>query len=149
MKLADEEMTALRYRVEAGIAGTRFSTFTLDVGSRGVVAGDSSFLETRNLLEFAGVSPIVVSAISLEQHLAEKLHAYSRMYAHDRPSSRVKNLVDMVLIVSEYDFEIGPLRAEIEKTFSRRSMQELPDDLSAPPDFWKIPYQQMASEIGL
>ena len=39
-----------------------------------------------------------VPAVAIEQHIAEKLHAYTRTYAADMPSSRVKDLVDLVVI---------------------------------------------------
>jgi hypothetical protein len=37
-----------------------------------------------------------VPALAVELHLAEKLHAYSRVYGTGVQSSRVKDLVDMV-----------------------------------------------------
>jgi hypothetical protein len=63
-------------------------------------------LTTPDLLAFAGIEPVTVAAIALEQHPAEKLHAYTRTYERDRPSSRAKDLVDLALIAA-----LSPLKA--------------------------------------
>jgi len=52
------------------------------------------------LLTFAGIEPAKVPALPLEQHLAEKVHAYTRRYGTGVTSTRVKDLVDIILIGS-------------------------------------------------
>ena len=47
-------------------------------------------IATSNLLEFAGLAGVQVPTLGIEQHLAEKLHAYTREYAGGRRSTRVK-----------------------------------------------------------
>ena len=42
------------------------------------------------------VDPVRIPA-TVEQDVAEKLHAYTRTYASERPSSRIKDLVDLVV----------------------------------------------------
>lgn len=51
----------------------------------------------RPLLDFVGIEPVVVRAIPIAQHLAEKIHADTKPYG-TYGSTRVKNLVDMVLL---------------------------------------------------
>lgn len=97
---------------------------------------------------FAGLPPIGVPALPLEQHVAEKLHAYARVYERGRPSSRVKDLVDLVLICAVAAFEARRLRRAIDVTFSTRGTQP-PVALPAFPDDWRVPYRRLAEEVDL
>ena len=58
-------------------------------------------IKTSDLLAFAGINPIDLPALPLSQHLAEKVHAYTRTYgATARRSTRPKDLVDILLIAA-------------------------------------------------
>ena len=83
-----------RWRVTATLAGRIFERAAIAVAP--VHAPDD--IATSNLLEFAGIDGVEVPTLGVEQHLAEKLHAYTRTYAGGRPSTRVKDLVDVVVI---------------------------------------------------
>ena len=68
------------FPVTARLASKMFENMRIDVN---IVAGDPRPVEMitlRNLMDFAGVPPVVVPAIRPEQQLAEKLHAYARDY---------------------------------------------------------------------
>lgn len=80
------------------MAGRAFETLAIDVGvgPSGPVVGDE--LQVPDLLGFAGISSPTVTAAPLERHLAEKLHALTRRYGADQPSSRPKDLIDILLI---------------------------------------------------
>ncbi len=67
---------AVRFKIRAMLADERFEYFDLDVGvdrrlfrTQQVVGDDT--------LAFAEVPPVEMALISVEQHLAEKLHAYT------------------------------------------------------------------------
>jgi hypothetical protein len=102
-----------------------------------------------DLLGFADISPTEVPALPLAQHVAEKVHAYTRVYEGGRRSSRVKDLIDLAMIESLFDFRADQLRRAIESTFSARGMHPVPSELPPPPSDWRIPYRAMASEVGL
>lgn len=147
--LTDEEATALRFRIEARLGGKRFETVTLDIGVRDAGSASPEIVFSRALLGFADIPPLEIPAIPLSQHLAEKLHAYTRIYAHDRLSSRVKDLVDIVLIVTSYSFDSESLVRELKRTFSHRGLHDIPGEFEVPPDFWTAGYRQLALEMGL
>jgi hypothetical protein len=86
-----------------------------------------------HLLEFAGIAPVVVPALAVEQHLAEKLHEYSRTYAGDQPSSRVKDLVDMVVIARTTSIEADRLSEAVRSIFERRATHAIPLSMESPP----------------
>ena len=102
------------------------------------------------LLEFADIHAVEVPAIPLVRHVAEKLHAYTRAYGRaGRPSSRVKDLVDLALIASEADLDAAQLRQQLDATFNSRGTHDLPTELPKPPHDWTVPYGKLAREVGI
>lgn len=138
-----------RFRVTASLAGRPFETFLLDVGLRSSLVDERDTLTTTDLLAFAEIEPVEVPAVPLERHIAEKLHAYTRRYGDDQPSSRVKDLIDLVLMSELASFEYSRLRDAIVRTFGERETHELPASLPAPPGDWAQPYRVLAAEVGL
>ncbi len=138
---------AHRFRVTASLAGRLFETFLLDVGMSAVPVEEHETL-TSNLLAFAEVEPVEIPAIPLERHLGEKLHAYTRRYRDDQPSSRAKDLIDIVLIRELRAFELDQLRSEVILVFEARGTHP-PTSLPLPPREWAQPYRALAEEVGL
>jgi hypothetical protein len=136
-----------RYPVEARMAGRTFSRFHVDVGLGDVIIRPAETIECGDWLAFAGIEKPSVRALTVEQQFAEKLHAYT--LPRSNMNTRVKDLVDMVLL-----FESGKLNAlatveAFKLTFERRSTHEIPLSLPAPPADWHVPFDSMASECGI
>ncbi|MGH2585074.1 MAG: nucleotidyl transferase AbiEii/AbiGii toxin family protein, partial [Dehalococcoidia bacterium] len=140
---------AVRYHVSAELDGRRFDDVIIDVGFGDPFVGDPDVLEGPDLLTFAGISPIAVPAIPLDLHVAEKVHAYTRTHSEQRPSSRVKDLVDIVLIRSLVAFDADRLRRALDAVFDGRGTHTLPTRLPPPPSDWGPAYRDMAREVGL
>jgi hypothetical protein len=145
----NKEDAAVRYHVTAMIGGRPFDDVTVDVGFGDPINEDPDMLLGPDLLDFADIIPSEVPALPLEQHIAEKVHAYTRKYGEENQNSRVKDLIDLVMISSLFGFKAGRLRKALSKTFNIRATHELPVDLPAPPALWDIPYRKMADEVGL
>jgi hypothetical protein len=143
-----DEADVTRYRVTVLLDRRRFEQLVIDVGS-GNLPTDVETIATANLLEFAGFEPLVVPALPLEIHIAEKLHAYTRPYGEGRRNTRVKDLIDLVLIPSLSSFELPHLRSAIDRSFDGRGTQLLPSRLPEPGEHWRIPYAELAREVGL
>jgi hypothetical protein len=143
------EGAAIRYRVRADLAGRRFENVIVDVGFADWPDLPHDRIKGPDFFGFAGIQPVEVLALPLEQHIAEKLHAYTRVYADERQSSRVKDLVDLVLISSTAELEAGRLRHAINRTFTARNTESVPVFFAQPPESWVSPYRRLASEIGL
>jgi hypothetical protein len=122
---------------------------TLDVGFNQNLAVAPDILTSPGYFEFAGILPVAFPTIPLEQHVAEKLHAYTRMYREGRTSSRTKDLVDLVLICQHSEFRASKLKDAIDATFNKRSSQQVPTSLPTPPTEWISPYRQLAIDTGL
>jgi nucleotidyltransferase AbiEii toxin of type IV toxin-antitoxin system len=71
-----------RATVRATVAGSHFESIKLDVVARpGEIDGGVEKLELAPLLPgIAGHRAVSVLAVDVNQHAAEKLHAYSRIY---------------------------------------------------------------------
>jgi hypothetical protein len=92
---------------------------------------------------------VAIDAVSLELHVAEKLHAYTRRYERDRQSTRVKDLVDLALIADLAELDGDRLATAIAATFERRGTHSIPLVLPPPPRSWSTPYRQLAASVGL
>jgi hypothetical protein len=145
-----EDDDAVRYHVVAELAGRTFDAFVLDVGFDPPPHVEPDRLHGPDLLAFAGIDPVVITALPLAFAVAEKVHAYTRAYG-DRgvASTRVKDLVDIVLIAGEAELDAGRLRDALHATFSRRATHPLPPRLPGPPADWRVPYGRMCRGIGL
>lgn len=143
------EGSARRYHIRADLDGRQFGNFTVDIGfdKPSPIAPDHS--TGRGFLEFAGVERIAMPVIAIEIHLAEKIHAYCRTYAGNRQNTRVKGLIDIVLIGETQELRAGKVRLAIDHTFGSRGSGPLPTRLEAPPAAWAVPYRELARSVSL
>lgn len=97
-------------------------------------------------LAFAGLATPVLPVYPLEDHFAEKLHADTT--PRENPS-RVKDLVDMLLLIESGLGSTNLLRHSIDATFNRYARHALPEILPEPPPAWQKPFAQLAAEVDL
>jgi predicted nucleotidyltransferase component of viral defense system len=140
---------AVRYTVRANLDGRRFEQFPVDVAFSEATPIQAEPLFGANSLEFADVAALRVPVVPLEQHVAEKLHAYTGAFGRDqRESTRVKDLVDLVLIGELAEIEAQHLHHALATTFKQRARQPLPNAVPLPPS-WGRPYAVLAREVGV
>ena len=142
---------AWRVEVVALLSGTRFEQVKLDlVGQLAEVRGATELLVVPPPIALTGVSDVQLEAVDVYQHAAEKLHAVGRLYFHDRPSSRVKDLVDLVLFVEAGLLtDLARLRSRLVVVHRQRDGAGPPPDVPSPPADWVPTYAGLASELGL
>lgn len=146
---------AVRYHVHAELAGRTFQDVIVDSGfdarAADARAEKSEVIATPDLLGFAGIAPISVPALTLDYHVAEKLHAYTRGYGETGviESTRVKDLIDLVLIAALASFAAERVRAALDGVFSYRGLQALPMAVPPPPTGWQRPYVVLARMSAL
>jgi Nucleotidyl transferase AbiEii toxin, Type IV TA system len=85
--------------------------------------------------------------IPREQQFAEKIHAYT--LPRNNANSRVKDLVDLTLLIGSSGLDKQRILDALRLTFERRGTHDLPADLLPPPADWQIPFQALAEECGL
>lgn len=144
-----EAATAVRFLVQSQLAGRRFEQFHLDVGFSDAPSASPEPVIGQDLLAFADFPPLTIPTLPIEQHVAEKLHAYTRTYADGRQSTRVKDLVDLVLILRSMPPSAQALMDAIGSTFVDRDIQPRPDHLPTPPSGWAAQYARLAGQVGI
>jgi hypothetical protein len=140
---------AVRYHISTYLAGRRFEELTVDIGFGDPLTVAPERLRGPDLLSFAEIEVAEVPTLPLETHVAEKVHAYTRSYAGGRASTRVKDLIDLVLIPAQFAFSAGRLRSALDQTFGARRTHPVPSALPVPPTEWRSGYRRMAGELGL
>ena len=126
-----------------------FEQVLVDVGSASPTTVPE-VVEGPDLLGFAGLTPVRVPALPVTLHVAEKVHAYTRRYGlQDAPSSRPKDLVDLVLLAAHEPFSARSLRAALDETFLSRATHALPSSLPPPPAEWARPYTDLARQVSI
>jgi hypothetical protein len=136
-----------RFPVEATMDGRPFVGFHLDVGLGDVNTGPVEEIKGQDWFDFAGIPRPRFRAISREQQFAEKIHAYT-LPRGGRRNSRVKDLVDRLLLVELGGMDRGVLTQALKATFDRRATHSLPHSLPEPPADWAKPFAALAQECG-
>lgn len=137
-----------RYPVEARVANRVFTKFHIDIGIGDAVISEAEWKKSDNILEFAGIMPVSVAMLPVEQHFAEKMHAYS--YPREkRPFSRIRDLVDLVLLIEQGLPDKKLMMSAVKATFDRRNTHTIPMTLEPPPDILADSYAKMAQDCGV
>jgi predicted nucleotidyltransferase component of viral defense system len=151
LERADEETDlpggGQRWRVAATLAGRIFERAVIDVAFAAAPVQAPDQITSSRLLDFAGIDAVEVPTLAIEQHLAEKLHAYTRTYAGGRPSTRVKDLVDVVVIANTSAINGAKLAEAVAVIFARRAEHAVPTALPAPPAEWATPWRRLARGV--
>ena len=105
-------------------------------------------LSGRDWLAFAGLATVTFPAVSPEAQFAEKLHAYT-LPRRGRENTRVKDLVDLVLLIERTQLNATRLREAIRATFQHRKTHDIPTQLAPPPASCSASFASMAAECGL
>ncbi len=137
-----------RFPVEALLASKTFARLHLDVGLGNPVIGVPDILVGEDFLGFAGLPPSRALAIPKAQQFAEKIHAYTHPWT-DRVNTRVKDLVDLVLLIERGELDAAMVAAALEATFSTRGSHQQPKELAPPPEAWQREFPAMATQAAL
>ena len=137
-----------RFAVQALVDARAFESFHVDVWWGDPVVEAPEVLISPSLLEFADIPPAEILCYPLSQHLAEKVHAYTR--PRDAASNtRVKDLLDIWLIAGAEAFDAARLCKALLATFEARNTHPLPLQLPNPPYAWASPFRALARSLGL
>jgi len=138
----------IRCSVEARLAGRAFARFHLDVGLGDPVLDPPEWVTGSNLLDFARIPAARVALYPVAPQFAEKIHAYTFPW-QDRDNTRVKDLVDLVLLIHAGQIDPERARRALRATFAARASHPLPLRLPEPPPDWAEPYAALAQELDL
>ena len=139
---------AVRLSVDARIGRRVFEKFVVDVvmGPEGLPPPD--VLRLGGVVSFAGVPEVEVQVIDLRTHWAEKLSAYCQRYG-DRPNTRVKDLVDLVLLIGQGLDPDTDLLDTVNRTFNSRGQNVPGAEIPSMAAEWADQFQELAAGLGL
>ncbi|MFI6210857.1 nucleotidyl transferase AbiEii/AbiGii toxin family protein [Nocardia brasiliensis] len=137
---------AWRYSIETRLGGKPFVGIRLDVAARGDELAATEQLRLPGALQFAGIPARKIEAVDRRQHFAEKLHALTRDYG-DRPNTRVKDLVDLILLIEDGLASDTALVAVVTHVFAVRATHAVPHLLEDPPPLWRAQYPEAAAHL--
>jgi len=137
---------AWRFSVEGLLAGKLYAAIRLDVVQRMEELAETEQIELPGVLAFADIAPRMIEAVHRRQHFAEKLHALTRDYGA-RPNTRVKDLVDLVLLIEDGLDPDRELLSVASHVFSVRATHLLPLFIPDPPPSWGDIYPAQAAGL--
>lgn len=135
-----------RFPIETNVANRPFTRFNLDIGLGDALVSDPEWITGHELLSFAGIPPPRIAMVPLDQQFAEKIHAYS--FPREQ-ASRVRDLIDLVLLIENGLPESERIIRALQATFTRRNTHVLPIQLASPPVNWKEPYAALADQYNI
>jgi hypothetical protein len=135
------------FAVHASLAGSPFETVSFDLSFRHREIPTET-VRTEGLLDFAGIEPVEVEAVSIELQAAEKVYRYMSAYADVVESRGVEHLLDLSAIAARSCPNPAFLREAIAKIFESHNA-ELPEELHRPPLEWAAPFSRLAEAAGI
>ena len=136
-----------RYPVQAAVNEKLFVAFHVDVALGDYIPEELETAEEPDWLSFAGITPAKIRILPAAVQFAEKLHAYTLPRAV--PNSRVRDLLDMLLLIREGGLTPAKAGAAVKAVFARRKTHSPPQHLDAPPADWEKPFAALADGCGL
>lgn len=137
-----------RYPIESRLAGRVFTKFHIDVVVGDAVVSIPEWKKGSELLSFAGIEPVEIALYPKSQHFAEKIHSFT--FPQDkRKMSRVRDFVDLVLLIEIGLPDKDEIISAIKATFKRRKTHEIPKHLEFPPQSWEESYINFAQDCGV
>jgi hypothetical protein len=135
-------------KVAAALADRQFGGIQLDISPRAHELHDTEIVPLPNSLAFAEVPASEIEVIDLPRHTAEKFHAMTRDFG-ERENSRVRDLVDLVVLHEHCLLSSGPAAIAVRKVWSEREQAAPPAELPRLPESWGERYSALAAELGL
>jgi len=137
-----------RFDILALLDGRKFEQFHIDVGISDQLLEPREYLNMPAWLHFADIEPTTVPCYSISQQIAEKFHALTRKYASGE-TSRVKDLIDILLLAGIAPISSTKLRKTIRSTFEHRNTHALLAAIQPMSSTYLRTYSNIASQVGL
>lgn len=131
-----------RVKVNVDLAGRLFSRIQIDVSPRPHELDEAETLTIANSLDFAGVPAPQVEIVDIHRHAAEKFHGMLRDFG-DRDNSRVRDLVDLVILCEHDVLEPTATVRAIRRVWNERENSDPPEELPTLPVSWPTRYEQL------
>jgi len=137
----------LRCSVDCRLDGRTFAKFHIDIGLGDLVLGEPEWLPGR-AVETLGMDTPTIPLLPVTQQIAEKFHVYTFPWT-DRANTRVKDLIDLILLFETQELDKDVLQETIRATFRHRNTHPVPETLPKPPADWHTVFEALAQQLAL
>ncbi len=131
--------------VTAYVGVSPVAQFTVDVVIGSIVTSAAQRVVPVPVVEVAGLTSPAYLLYPIADHIADKVCATFEAHPGGRPSSRVRDLVDLVIIARTQVIEASALRIAIEAERSNRNLPHITG--YATPAGWRTTYRRLASTV--
>lgn len=136
-----------KYRVVAYIGDAKFADFQIDAVVDSNMTGVPDHAPGLRPIDIDGLTTADYRIYPVVDHLADKLVAMTSTFAGNRPSTRYRDLVDIVLIAQTQTIDADALRAAVESETIHRN-HSLPERLKLPDSSWTRGYAAIAQTVA-
>jgi len=127
--------SGIRCRVVAYLGEKEFASFSIDVVTTTVMTREPDILEPLLPIDLDGLTTVPYRTYPIVDHITDKLAAMVSLYANGAPSSRYRDLVDLVLIATTQTVRAEELAAALDSEFTSRGL-DMPTRVELPSDDW-------------
>ncbi len=136
-----------KYRVATYIGDAKFADFQIDAVVDSNMTGVPDHAPGLRPIDIEGLPTADYRIYPVVDHLADKLIAMTSTFASNRPSTRYRDLVDIVLIAQTQTVDADALRTAVESERLHRS-HSLPERLELPDSSWTRGYAAIARTVA-
>lgn len=134
-------------KVNTHLGGSLFEGFSIDLTLRRHVDSSVDHVALRPVIDHPTLENLpTIPTTPLENHLADKVCALYEKHANG-PSSRYRDLADIVRILEAGRIDAGRLRVVLVREQQRRKM-DLPSSMRAPSDSWTKEFPAQARDFA-
>ena len=138
-----------RVSVAAYVGARRFADFKVDIVSGLHVTGEPELVRPVPLVDLPGLTPPLCRVYPLADHIADKVCGIVERHGPEqRPSTRYRDLVDLVLIAQRAEPQADAVTAALRNEFARRGLRS-PGTMDVPDRSWAGGYAGEARRAGL
>lgn len=127
--------SGVRCRVVAYLGDKEFASFRIDAVTATVMTREPDLVSPLLPIEIDGLTVIPYRTYPIVDHITDKFAAMVSPYGDGTPSSRYRDLVDLVLIATTQTLRATDLSAALDREFAHRQL-EMPERLELPSDEW-------------
>lgn len=138
------ELAGYRVQVDAYCGTRRCETFSVDLVTGSLMTTAPELVRSSTPLDVPGLDAPTVRAYPVVDHVADKLAATETTYADSAPSSRVRDLVDLVVFARTQHVDGDALHTAIVAERLRRGLPAL-QTFRVPPT-WSATYPPLAAK---
>lgn len=134
------------------LAGDDFEAFTIDLSTRRHVNGPVEYIVPEPIIDHESIRGLpAVPVVPIENHFADKVCAMYEIHREGQPSTRYRDLADLVRIVQDVQdvqVDAGRLSETLAHEQQRRRMKPLPTALQSPHPTWETEFPKAAQDFA-